>query len=215
MPRILTVGAVGAALALGAGCISYEVNLSFEKDGSGRVVVDTWVDSFGDEESAEEGSQESAEASEISEEMGPAFAELEGVTIEENWARTEGEGDDRREHTRLALAFKDVGTLSGRGIFENQDLTFDKKGKDYVFAHEIRNVRKEAAGETAEETSEESEELARALFEGYTFTYTVVMPGKVTETNGTVGEDGRTVTWKWPLYDFAQQEEIVMTATSR
>ncbi|UCH77282.1 MAG: hypothetical protein JSU81_05950 [Candidatus Coatesbacteria bacterium] len=211
MQRILTTVALGGVLALGAGCISYEVNLSLEKDGSGTVVVDTWVDYLGEEE----GDQEVAEAPEISEEMGPAFAELEGVTVEENWARTEGEGDDRREHTHLLLAFEDVEILSGQGIFENQDLTFEKKGKEYVFTHEIRNVREQPAAETAEESSEENEELARALFEGYTFTYTVVMPGDVTDTNGIVADDGRTVTWEWPLYDFAQQEEIVMTATSR
>jgi hypothetical protein len=35
------------------------------------------------------------------------------------------------------------------------------------------------------------------------------------ETNGTLGEDGRTVTWEWPLYEFTQQEEIVMTAISK
>ena len=41
------------------------------------------------------------------------------------------------------------------------------------------------------------------------------MPGRVVDTNGTLGEDGRTVTWEWPLYDFSNQEKIVMTAASR
>ncbi len=199
-----------AALAVLTGCISYQQHATFESDGSGRIVIDTWVDYFNGDEEGGEPEEEPAKP-EISEELGPAFSDLEGVTIEENWTLLEGEGEDRREHTHLVLSFDKVERLNGHGIFENQKLTFEKKGDEFAFRQFIRNERKEEQ----EESTEESEELARTLFEGYTFTYAVVMPGKVVDTGGTVGEDGRTVTWEWPLYDFANEEEIVMTATSR
>jgi hypothetical protein len=209
--RFLVIAlAISATLAVITGCISYEQQATFESDGSGRIAIDTWVDYFDGDEEGGQPEEEPAQP-EISEELGSAFANLEGVTIEENWARLEGEGEERREHTRLVLSFDKVERLNGLGIFQNQNLTFQKKGDEFAFRQFIRNEREEEK----EESTEESEELARTLFEGYTFTYTVVMPGRVIDTGGTVGEDGRTVTWEWPLYDFANEDEIVMTATSQ
>ncbi len=210
MGRIIRAVAISGALVVVAGCISYKQHIAFESDGSGRIVVDVWVDHFDIAE--EEDQAASAEtAPEINEELGPAFADLDGVTVEENWVKIEEEGEERREHSRLALAFDKVERLAGRGVFEKQELSFQKEGNEFAFAQNIRNEPEEEP----EEYSEESEELARSLFEGYTFTYSVVMPGRVVDTNGTVAEDGRTVTWEWPLYEFSNQETIIMTAASR
>jgi hypothetical protein len=148
---------------------------------------------------------------EVNDELGPAFAGLKGVTVEENWAKVEGEGDERREHTHFVLGFDNVERLSGHGVFKNQDLTFQKDGNEFLFKQVILNEREEER----EEPTEESEYFERTFFEECTFTYTVVMPGRVVDTTGTVGDDGRTVTWEWPLYDFANLEEIKMTAKSQ
>ncbi|NIT35279.1 MAG: hypothetical protein GTN49_02080 [candidate division Zixibacteria bacterium] len=206
---ILTAASCGAA-AIVAGCVSYKQQVTFESDGSGRVVVDAWVDHF---DVAEEESQTASaqNAPEINQGLGPAFAGLDGVTVEENWVKVEGEEDERREHTRLVLAFDKVENLAGHGVFEKQELSFQKNDGEFAFTQTIRTGRKKER----QEYTKESEELARSLFEGYTFTYAVVMPGRVVDTNGTLGEDGRTVTWEWPLYDFSNQDVIVMTAASR
>jgi hypothetical protein len=143
--------------------------------------------------------------------MGPAFADLAGVRIEENWVKVESEGEERLEHTRLVLAFDDVAKLNGHGAFTNQKITFQKDGDEFLFKQQIIKERTEEPAESTPET----EELARVLFEGYTFTYTLVMPGRVVASNGTVADDGRTVTWEWPLYELAHLDEIEMTATSR
>ncbi len=205
MRKLLWLG--GFSVAMVAGCISYEQKITFQPDGSGTVVADMWVDRLSPT-ADDEGPAVEAPTPEVSEEMGPAFADLEGVAVAENWVKVEGEGDDRREHTRLALNFGDVGKLVGHGIFDKQELSFRKEGDNFVFAETIHNNPQES------ESSAESEELARAMFEGYTFTYTVVMPAAVVETNGTLAENQRTVTWSWPLYDFATLDEIVMTATA-
>lgn len=210
MRHIIRAGTLCGALAIVAGCVSYKQHTTFESDGSGRMVVDVWVDRL--ETAEEEDQAASAEtAPEINEELGPAFAGLDGVTVEESWVKVEGEEDERREHSRLVLAFDKVESLAGHGVFEEQELSFQKDGDEFAFTQTIQNeLEKEP-----QEYSKESEELARSLFEGYTLTYTVVMPGRVADTNGTLGEDGRTVTWEWPLYDFSNQEKIIMTATSR
>lgn len=210
MRRLITAATLCGVLIFVTGCISYKQHTAFESDGSGRIVVDTWVDYFNGDEEGGQDAEENAQP-EISEELGPAFADLEGVTIEENWTELEGEGEERREHTHLVLSFDKVERLNGHGVFKNQELTFQKKGDEFSFTQVIHNESKEEQ----EESPEESEELARTLFEGYTFTYAVVMPGRVVDTSGTVGDDGRTVTWEWPLFDLANEEEIIMTATSK
>jgi len=210
MRYIIRAGALCGALAIVGGCISYKQHTTFESDGSGRMVVDVWVDHL--EIAEEEDQAASAEtAPEIDEGLGPAFADLDGVTVEENWVKIEGEEDDRREHTRFVLSFDTVERLAGHGVFEDQELSFQKEDGWFAFTQTIQNLPKKEP----QEYSKESEELARSLFEGYTLTYTVVMPGRVVDTNGTLGEDGRTVTWEWPLYEFSNQEKIVMTASSR
>ncbi|MEE9457414.1 MAG: hypothetical protein V3W11_09730 [bacterium] len=210
MRRLITAATLCGALIFVTGCISYEQHTAFESDGSGRIVLDAWVDYFAGDEEEDQEAEENAQP-EISEELGPAFADLEGVMIEENWTELEGEGEERREHTHLVLSFDKVERLNGHGAFKNQKLTFQKNGDEFSFKQVIHNDRKEEQ----EESTEESEELARTLFEGYTFTYTVVMPGRVVNTGGTVGDDGRTVTWEWPLFEFANEEEIIMTAKSQ
>jgi hypothetical protein len=74
-------------LLMAAGCISYQQNTTFAEDGSGRIVVDTWVDYYGTGEDDTEAGGETPPAPEISEELGPAFAGLKGVKVEENWTK--------------------------------------------------------------------------------------------------------------------------------
>jgi len=221
-----TIGA--AALAMAA-CVSYQQKLALHADGSGRLEADMWVDDMSGLTAAltaataapATATAETAVAAAtaerpVSEEMGSAFANVAGLKIVENWAllETTGEGASasKKEHTRLVLDFDNLELLKGHGIFAKQDLAFKTKGGKCTFTQLIRNDRKK---EKAEEPSPETEALTRQMFDGYTFSYEVVMPGEVTDTNGTVAADKRTVTWSWPLYDFTEMEEIKMTATSK
>lgn len=221
--------AAAALAALVAGCVSLQQQTTLNADGSGRMVVDMWVDNMADLAGTAEGTPGTAATAEtagtaaaapapkelaVSEEMGPAFANVEGVKIEENWIKTETEGEGeaakKRDHTRLVLSFDNIERLKGHGVFEKADLAAKVKGGKFSFSQVIHNEPKDKESES----SAESEALAKQMFEGYTFTYSVTMPGEVKETNGTVAEDKRTVTWSWPLYDFSQMKTVEMTATS-
>jgi hypothetical protein len=92
-------------------------------------------------------------------------------------------------------------------------LTFSKKGDKFTFKQTIRNE----LGDEDKKTAKEDEEFARALFRDYAFTFSVVMPGVVADSDGIVGEDGRTVTWKIPTADviFMKLGYIELTAVSR
>jgi hypothetical protein len=217
MQRLLSVIAVCAATAVVAGCITYEQHTTFEADGSGTLAIDTWMFYFGEEgedgqavDPEAEAAAEPTAADSLTGDLGAPFEGVEGVSVEEQWEKVEGEGDERQTHSHLVLSFDNIGVLNGLGAFENQEIAFEEKDGNYVYSQIIVNEHED----DPEEATPESEELARSLFEGYTFTYTVEMPGEIIETNGTVGEDGRTVTWEWPLYDFASAEKTVMTAVA-
>jgi len=222
MHRVLwTIGAVALTMAA---CVSYHQKLALNADGSGRLETDMWMDDMSGLTAAMTAATAGPATAEtaapaplaIPEEMGPAFTNVAGLRIEENWARretvSEGGATSKKEHTRLVLSFDDLALLQGRGMFGKQELSLKTKSGKCTFTQLIRNDKKK---EETGETSPETEALTRQMFEGYTFSYEVVMPGEVTDTNGTVAADKRTVTWSWPLYDFTEMEEIKMTATSK
>ena len=234
---VLGFALVALAAAL-TGCISLEQRLKLNDDGSADVTVDTWVIDLSDLEKAakeledatpgtadqpapadQPGTAEqpaaAAEPAEtaappIEDEMGPAFADLPGITVKENWAKYEDKDDSRFVHTHLALTVDKLERLDGVGIFKATTFTLKTKGKGWTFAQNIVNEQ-----EKTEKPSPESEALAAEMFKGCTFTYILETPGEVKTTNGTLAEDKRTVTWSWPLYDFSKMEKVEMKATTK
>lgn len=221
---------IAAALAL-TGCVSMTQNIAFNADGSANVAIDMWVDDFSRwgngaagtdpaagtaataATAAPAGTAESAPTPEqppvVSDEMGPAFADVAGVSIEENWAQFEGEGENRKTHTRLVMNVDRIERLNKIGVFKDTTLSCAKKSGKLVFTQKMINENKKK-----EETSPDTDQMMRELFKGYTMTYVVTMPGEVKQTNGTLGEDKRTITWQWSLYDFSKMETVELTATA-
>lgn len=220
-----------AAAFVMMGCVSMTQNIAFNADGSAKVALDMWVDDLSRWGAGAAGTDSTAgtaataataappptaesppapeQPPEISDEMGPAFANIPGVSIEENWAKFEGEGENRKTHTRLVMAVDKIERLNKIGVFKDTTLSCAKKSGKLVFAQKMINENKKK-----EETSPDTDQMMRELFKGYTMTYVVTMPGEVKQTNGTLGEDKRTITWQWSLYDFSKMETIELTATA-
>jgi hypothetical protein len=55
------------------------------------------------------------------------------------------------------------------------------------------------------EYEEYGEEMAKAMLSGYYVTHVIHFPGKVLDTNGEIGEDGKTVTWMHTIGDYQGQ----------
>jgi len=228
---LVPILAVVAALGM-AGCVSMTQNIVFNADGTSKVTLDMWVDDlsrWGADAAATTGTPgtastaataaqpPAAETPAVTEqppaveaEMGSAFAAISGVTIEENWAKYEGEGDARKTHTHLVMSVDKIEKLSKVGVFKDTDLSLGKKSGKLTFAQKMVNNQQKK-----EETTPETDQMMRELFKGYTMTYVVTMPGEVKETNGTLSEDKRTVTWQWSLYDFSKMETVELTATAK
>lgn len=76
---------------------------------------------------------------------------------------------------------------------------------------EVVEVVKSALGESARPTDEETA-LLETLFPDCGFTFRLVLPGRVKETNGTVGADGQTVEWRYGLTEFLFAKKMEMRA---
>lgn len=192
--------AVGAAVLLAAGCMDYSQKIVVAEDGSATVTIDGWLDEalagVSEDLSAETGESENIFLSEFEGEPG---VEILGSSVETDEATGV-------EHHHITFNVESPDALEDLPSFgESGSVKWETNGGEVTFEQKIRN-------ETEEYEAAEDEELMRSLFEGYTWTYEVVMPGPITQTNGTVGADGRTVTWTWPLFDFTRVEEVVMTA---
>ncbi|UCE26757.1 MAG: hypothetical protein JSW52_10490 [Candidatus Coatesbacteria bacterium] len=194
--------AVGAAVLLAAGCMDYSQKIVIQEDGSAMVVLDGWLDEsltgLSEEVSAETGVPENIFLSE--------FEGEPGVEITDSYVETNEKTKVEHHHVTVNVessdALDDLPSFGGSA----GNVKWETGGGEATFEQKLYN-------EPEAYDSAEEEDLMRSLFEGYTWTYEVVMPGPITQTNGTVGADGRTVTWTWPLFDFARVEEIVMTAT--
>jgi len=192
--------AVGAAVLLAAGCYDYSQKIVIADDGSATVSLDGWFDEalagLWEETSAETGV------------TGNVFlAEFDGEPgIEVIDSSVETDEETKVEHHHATFDVESSDALEGLPSFgETGSVKWETGGDETAFEQKILNV-------TEEYESAEDEELMRSLFEGYTWTYEVVMPAPVTQTNGTIGADGRTVTWSWSLFDITRVEEVVMTA---
>jgi hypothetical protein len=192
--------ALGATVFLTAGCMDYSQKIVVSEDGSATVTLDGWLDGalsgLLEDASAETGRSENIFLDE--------FEGESGVKILESFIETdEATGV---EHHHVTFNVKSSDALEDTPSFgESGSIKWETKGDEVTFEQQILN-------ETEDYEAAEDEELMRSLFEGYTWTYEVVMPGPITKTNGAVGADGRTVTWTWPLFDFTLLEKITMTA---
>jgi hypothetical protein len=189
------------AVFLTAGCMDYSQKIVIAEDGSAMVVLDSWLDEslagLSEDVSAETGAARNIFLSEFEGEPG---TEIIGSSVEMD-------EETKVEHHHITVNVESSDALDGLPSFggESGILQWKTGGGEATFEHKLYN-------ETEAYADAEEEALMRSLFEGYTWTYEVVMPGPITQTNGTVGADGRTVTWAWTLFEFAMTEEIVMTA---
>jgi hypothetical protein len=200
MRYVAIVFTLVAAAFLTAGCMDYSQKIVVSEDGSATVTLDGWLDETlaGLWEDVTIRTNKSENIFLIEFEGKPGI-EILGASVETDEA-TGG------KHHRATFKVESSEALDDTPSFgESGSIKWGTESRKVTFEQRIRN-------ETEEHEAAEDEELTRSLFERYTWTYEVVMPGPVTETNGTVSADGRTVTWTWPLFDFALIEEVVMTA---
>lgn len=192
----LKLGLVGLAVAAAliiAGCINYDQELALNPDGSGTVKVHYTSDD-----------PEGTHAPKLSFTEEAITAEYAGsnLTVRDIELVIPAEGETGSHEATYFLDFKNVADLNGFGIFAIKD----KMTQTFALA--------EADGTaTYTQTANLNMDVEDTSgLESYKFTYSLTCPGAVTETDGTLGSDGKTVTWEYPLPDLINKT-VEMQAT--
>jgi hypothetical protein len=203
---LLSTTAVWAAFVV-AGCFRYEQTVVLNADGTADVTVSYSVPATlaGEEPELTANLPDAGPGSSSNEEeaaaLKSAFRRF-GVEVVDSSVAVEGD----------FLTYAVNGTVADAGVlgrvlpyFDGHETEYKAGDKSVTFKETIENeLSKE------ERPTDEEKPLIEALFPDCGFTFRVVMPGQVLETNGTVSTDGRTVEWCFGLAEFLFAEKVEM-----
>jgi hypothetical protein len=196
--KTLITGSAIVTVLLVAGCIDYEQTITINEDLSGYAEFNIAKSPYLGDNMNEDGSMMDNPVNFLAED----FSKVPGCKVEEDSYSYSAETE--MEYFSAKLKLDDINAINGYGMFENDRmLSITKENGVITYREEIMTTGEHAPPETsAEGEISEDEKMMREMMEGYSFTYRVIMPSVVTETNGEIGEDGRTVTWTWPTSEF-------------
>jgi hypothetical protein len=192
MEGLKILSAVMLAAALPAACMQYDQWMFLYSDGSGTVRVNYTGGGF---EGADGTSVLPFTEAEIAASYGGSNLTVRDVVVE-------AETDEYYANVTYEIDFDDVADLNDYGIFAVRDKFYqtfylNDLGDTVSFMQTI------SFKEDAEDMTDPGD---------YEFTYELVCPYDVTDTNGTLSGDGEAVTWSYTLSDLVNND-VDMTAT--
>jgi hypothetical protein len=206
--RYLIAIAAALTVILTAGCIDYEQTITINEDLSGDAEFNIGMNPYMGENMNEDGSMSETPSNFLVKD----YSNVAGCKIVSD--SYSYDPDIELEHYSIGLKFDNLNDINGYGLYE-QDKTLSVTEEDGVITYreEVVFHNEEPPPNPIDESEmSDDERMIREMMEGFTFTYRVVMPGAVTETNGEIDEDGRTVTWIWPASEFIQLGDIEVFA---
>lgn len=204
---LLAIAAVCAAVLV-AGCFRYEQTVVLNAEGTAEVTVSYSVPAAlaGDERELSPAPLPDAGpgAPSHEEEEAALKSAFRRFGVEVINVSVVDDGDFR--------TYAVTGTIAEPGVldpalpyFGEHKTEYEADDKSVTFKETIENELSKK-----ERPTDEEKPLLEALFPDCGFTFRVVMPGPVKETNGTVSADGRTVEWRFGLAEFLFAEKVEM-----
>jgi hypothetical protein len=190
--RLLLFIVLVAAVVITAGCIDYDQGMALKADGSGTVVIHYTSDD-------PEGTGGAPVLPFTEDEI---IAGYKGSNLVVRDIVPDAESDEYHAGVTYQIDFDKVTDLNNYGVFFFED----KLTQNFY----LNNL-----GDTLsfiQTTSVTMEVEDTSMLDSYGFTYKLVCPGDVTETNGTLSGDGRTVAWSYTLPELINNT-VEMTAT--
>ncbi len=190
--KIIFATSLAAVIVLAAGCINYTQKMTLNADGSGTVIVHYTSD---DPEGTGGAPVLPFTENEI-------VAGYKGSKLVVRDVVPDAEGDEYQAGVTYQIDFDDVADLNNYGAF-----AFEDKLAQNFYVNDL--------GDTLsfmQTTSLTMDVEDTSMLDSYRFTYKLVCPGDVTETNGTLSGDGRTVAWLYTLPELIN-DTVEMTAT--
>ncbi|UCE27046.1 MAG: DUF4282 domain-containing protein [Candidatus Coatesbacteria bacterium] len=193
MKRKLIIGVtLAVAVVFAAGCINYEQEIYLNADGSGTVIVRYTSDD-------PEGNSGTPILPFTEDEI---IAEYKGSNLVVRDVVPDADNDEYSAGVTYQIDFDDVTDLNDYGIFSVGD-----KLTQTFYLNDL--------GDTVsymQTTSLTMDVEDTSMLDSYKFTYKLICPADVTETNGTLSADGRTVAWLYTLPELINNA-VDMTAT--
>ena len=195
-----------------AGCINYEEDLTLKSDGSGEMLMHYSISEQLSSMMAMGGGQQQ----DGKDEMPFKFKENEirdalqadGVQVKKVEMKAEG----GQQHVYVTVNFKKITDLNQTKTFKEMPFEWGEEGKVIVFRHILKNKNPQADG--SGESTQMGDQMAQAMLGNAAFSFKIKLPDQALpapNTNGTILEDGKTVTWKFPLVEMGKGDKV-MTA---
>jgi hypothetical protein len=195
-----------------AGCINYEKEVDLNANGSGKMLIHYSL--------AQQlvgmmamGGQQEGQKQEMPFKVNEADIRkdltVKGVKVEKFEQKTEGD----QTHFYITVSFDNIQDLNKSEMFKNMQFSWNKKGNVTTFTQTLKGntEKKEEAAD-----DQMGKQMAQAMFGNAAFKFKVKLPDKAMpspDTNGTIGEDGKTVSWSVPLVDAMDKKtDTLMTA---
>lgn len=202
-----------------AGCINYEQTTDLTKSGSGTMIMHYSLSqqlvammSMGGNQGGGGGEDKTKDMPfKLKEEEVRADLKADGVKVEKFETKTEGEN----QHFYVHLSFDKITNLNQTKTFK--EMPFEWTEKDGV-VHIKQTLKGKNEGKPAGENKPEDEmakNMAKAMFGNAAFTFKMTLPSKALAapaTNGTIADDGRTVSWTFPLVDLGDNSKEMTAA---
>lgn len=183
-----------AALTL-TSCLGVEMELSFEKDGSGQADMTFHISQIFFQLDPE---SQDVPVPITKEELEETYKDAEGVTVLD----VTEENTEEKKIITASIAFDDFKNLSAGGdddMFQGSSLT--KEGGRTVFRTVLKQPYEPESAEAQSDPSQE--EMVKQYFAGYNFIYRVRAPKRIrSHSIGELSEDGRVLSYEMPMYDF-------------
>ena len=195
------------------GCINYEQTTTVNKGGSGTMIMHYSLSqqlvammSMGGNQGGGGDEQTKDMPFKLKEEEVRADLKADGVKVEKFETKTEGEN----QHFYVHLSFDKITNLNQTKTFKKMPFTWTEKDGVIRFKQTLEGKNEGKAGENKPE-DEMAKNMAKAMFGNAAFTFKVTLPAKALvapDTNGTIADDGRTVSWTYPLVDLDNTKEM-------
>ena len=201
-------------LLLAAGCINYDQKMELNSNGSGKMVMHysmaqqlVSMMQMGGAAGGESGGDQEMPFK-LKEEEVKADLAAPGVKVEKFETKTEGD----QQHFYVHLTFDNVTSLNKTKTFKEMQVTWKEDGGVTTFSQVLKAKKKDAGAAQGDDAM--GKQMASAMFGNAAFKYNVKFPSKVLpapDTNGTIAEDGQTVSWSFPLVEMDSGDKV-MTA---
>jgi hypothetical protein len=197
------------------GCINYDQTAEPKANGSGTLIMHYSLSQqlvammqMGGQQSGGEEDKTKDMPFKLKEDEIKADLKADGVKVDKFETKTEGEN----QHYYVHISFDKITNLNQTKTFKEMPFEWTEADGKIIFKQTLK-----AKNESKEKKPEDemAKNMAKAMFGNAAFNFKVVLPAKALpppDTNGTIAEDGKTVSWTYPLVDLGDSTKV-MTAS--